>query len=100
MNLSELQNRYYKHFDKYQQSMGASLFSIDYCVHLFNKISSASILDAGSGFSSLAFHSVHDNVTTIDDDPDWSQKTSDILKSELKKNIVITPVTKILDRKF
>ena len=100
MNLLELQHRYYKHFNKHQQSMGASLFSIDYCVHLFDKFSPASILDAGSGFSSLAFHSVHDNVTTIDDDPDWSQKTSDILNSELKKNIVITPVTQILDKKF
>lgn len=50
--------------------MGTSLCSVDYWVHLFDKLSPIYILDAGNGFSSLAFHSTHDIVNTVDEDPD------------------------------
>lgn len=100
MNLPGLHNRYYGYFDNYQKSMGASFVSLEYCFQLFEKNLPGSILDAGSGFSSLAFHSIYDNVTTIDDDPGWSQKTREILNAELEKDIVISPITKILDNKF
>lgn len=100
MCLIELHQKYYSCFNKFQKSMRASFAAINYCFDLIDKLSPDSILDAGSGFSSMAFHSVHDYVTTIDDDPNWARQTAEILNSELKKNIVITPVTKILDRKF
>jgi hypothetical protein len=100
MNLSKLHQKYYSYFDDYQKSMGASFISIDYCMHFLNKLKPVSILDAGSGFSSIAFHSICQNVTTVDDDQDWGKKTIEILNSELKKNIVIKPLTKILDKKF
>lgn len=100
MNLTELYNRYYSNFGDFQKSMGASLVSLEYCFQLFEKWAPNSVLDAGSGLSSMAFHSFHNNVTTIDDDPAWSCKTKEILEVVLKSDIVILPITKILRNKF
>lgn len=100
MNLTELHHRYYSYFDEYQKTMGASFIAIDYCLQLLEKIPQVSILDAGSGFSSLAFHTTHENVTSIDDNSDWTKRTKDILNSELKKIIPIRSITNILNRKF
>ena len=80
--------------------MGASFASLDYCLQLFGKKPPGSILDAGSGFSSLVFHSIHHNVTTIDDDTDWSGKTKEIINAELEMDIEITSIFKILNNKF
>ncbi|MBV8252052.1 MAG: hypothetical protein JO154_05545 [Chitinophaga sp.] len=90
--LQQLANEYLKNFDAGQKAMAASPKSLEYCVGLLEKFRPATVLDAGSGLSSLVFHAVHEKVTTIDDNGHWSEKTVGIIQSRLNKTIGITPL--------
>ncbi len=90
--LAQLTTAYLQNFDASQKAMASSPISLEYCVGLLKKFSPASVLDAGSGLSSLVFHATHENVTTVDDNSHWSEKTEGIIQSQLNKTIAITPL--------
>ncbi len=98
--MQTLIKQYFKHFDKGQAGMAASPQSLNFCISLFEKIKPLSILDAGSGLSSIMFHFIHQNVTTIDDNLKWAMKTEKIIGSELSKTIEIRNINSVLEKNF
>lgn len=98
MDLTKL---YFERFEESQKAMAASIESLDFCKNLIHKHSAESILDAGSGLSSLYFHKHFDTVTTVDDNEDWAKKTTSIVKKELDKTITVGLIDDLpLERQF
>lgn len=98
--MNELEKKYFHEFDAAQRAMAASPQSLSYCEKLINESKVTSILDAGSGLSSLFFHSRYENVTSLDDSSVWASKTADLVLKHLNKKIAIEPIDTVLDKKF
>lgn len=100
LKLKKITDQYFSHFSISQKSMAASPSSIEFCLNFINQTKPDSILDAGSGYSSLAFHSIHKNVKTIDDNQIWGNQTSQIINRILKKTVKIDSIHSITEQKF
>lgn len=96
-NLSEL---YFKEFDNGQRAMAASPKSVIFCLDIIKGFGLQNVLDAGSGLSSLLFHDQLINVTTIDDNPEWAQRTSALIHKILNKDVLIPSINEIETKIF
>jgi hypothetical protein len=98
MNIYE---EYFKHFDANQKAMAASLPAITYCIKFMNTFQLESILDAGSGISTVMFAEKFENLTSIDTDPKWGSKTTDLIKLLLNKNVqILNSIEDVKTQKF
>lgn len=98
--LKSVVDKYFEQFAPHQKSMAASLQSLQYCEKLINSTSCKTILDSGSGVSSVFFHSRYDNIITVDHDPKWAKTTKEFISGNLKKNIQIKAIETVKDKKF
>lgn len=95
-----LYDMYFKEFGESQKPMAASLEALIYCEKIIDSSDVSTILDSGSGVSSVFFHSKYKNVSTIDDDPYWAKKTKSFIIENINKDIDIEPISSIKDKKF
>lgn len=98
--LKEITEQYFANFPQNQRSMAASPVSLQYCLNLLDQIKPGAILDAGSGLSSLTFHSVYNDVVTIDDNNEWAMQTEQIVAEILDKRIKINNINSIVAQHF
>ncbi len=76
-----------KIYDKYVKEVSTPIMAISwelsvYLETLCGEISPKNILDLGSGFSSYVFRSVCSDVTSVDDNPVWLERTKKFLCSQ------------------
>jgi hypothetical protein len=95
MTLDEL---YLSKFHSSQKAMAASMQALLCCRQIIREANLQSILDCGSGLSSVVFHSEFDQVVTVDDDAGWAAKTQQFIKEHLGKEIVISNLNSISQR--
>src|SRR5687768_5091398 len=88
-----IDDQYFNAFGSEQRATAASMKSLHYCEALINSLRLTSILDAGSGLSSAFFQSRYPDVTTVDDNPLWAEKTKDFISKHLNKKIDIHPIS-------
>lgn len=100
LRIENLIRGYFMEFDKAQRAMAASPESLLYCLEFIELHKMESVLDAGSGLSSVLFHDQLPNVSTVDDNPAWRQKTSELLLKLLDKNISITDINSTAENSF
>lgn len=96
----DLSDEYFNKFGPTQKAMAASLESLIVCGGLIEANRCKDILDAGSGLSSLYFHSHFDDVTTIDDNPYWADISRQFVGEKLDKDISISTIEMLEERKF
>ncbi len=92
MKISEL---YFNEFGEDQRSMACSLESLHFCGRLIDKFHLKTILDAGSGLSSVFFHRHAAQVTSVDDNEMWAKKTMEFLTNTLSIQTEITSIQAI-----
>jgi hypothetical protein len=95
-----LADKYFTEFGENQRPMAASYQSLLFCGELIRSENITTILDAGSGLSSVYFHLKFDNVLSVDDDAGWADKTRAFVSDNINKSIVINPLTSVKDEKF
>lgn len=95
MSLDEL---YLSKFDSSQKAMAASMQALLCCNQIVREANLKSILDCGSGLSSVVFHSEFDHVVTVDDDAGWAAKTRQFIQEHLGKDVAISNLTSISHR--
>lgn len=95
MTIDEL---YLSRFPPSQKAMAASIQSITCCRQIIQEAGLQTILDCGSGLSSVVFHSEFEQVVTVDDDAGWAARTKQFLQEYLDKNINISTIDNITDR--
>lgn len=100
LRIENLIRGYFMEFDKAQRAMAASPESLLYCLDFIEQHNVESVLDAGSGLSSVLFHDQLPNVCTVDDNPAWRQKTSEMLLKLLNKNISISDIDNTEEKSF
>lgn len=91
---------YFSEFGPHQVPMAASIESIGFCVNLIRENGWETILDAGSGLSTAEFNFFFRNVTSIDDNSYWAQRTKNFIQKRLNISIDITPVFDICNKRF
>lgn len=97
----DIYEAYFKHFDKNQKAMAASLPALKYCIRLINSFKLENILDLGSGISTVMFTEKFQNVTSVDTDIAWGNKTTAMVKQLLNKDITILDgLDKLEQQKF
>jgi predicted O-methyltransferase YrrM len=95
-----LADKYFSELGEIQRPMAASFESLLYCGDLIRRNNLSSILDAGSGISSVYFHAKFDHVLTVDDSAEWASTTRSFISRNMYKDITIGPVTSVEERKF
>lgn len=95
-----IESMYLKNFAENQKAMAASIQSLEYCRSVINEYKLSTVLDAGSGLSSFFFHHHFKNVTTIDDNEQWANKTKEVIKKELNLDIPIKQIDCLNDKVF
>jgi predicted O-methyltransferase YrrM len=97
----EALKQYFSEFGEDQKPMAASIQSLEFCGNLIKENEISSVLDAGSGLSSVYFHSTYPTqTTTIDDQPVWANKTKSFLQSHLNTTISIQDISSIEPHSF
>ncbi len=86
MNIYE---SYFKDFEPNQKAMAASLPALTYCIKLINTFQLENILDMGSGISTVMFMEKFEQVTSVDTDPAWGNKTAQMVKKLLQREITV-----------
>lgn len=94
----DIYEEYFKFFDKNQKAMAASLPALKYCIKLINSFKLNSILDLGSGISTVLFNEKFENVTSVDTDVMWGTKTAEMVKKLLHKDIEVLNGISQLDK--
>jgi len=97
----DIYEAYFKHFDKNQKEMAASLPALKYCIRLINSFKLENILDLGSGISTVLFADKFQQLTSVDTDASWAHKTTAMIKMLLHKDItVLHGIDKLEQQKF
>lgn len=96
----ELIKKYFEELGEVQKPMSASVQSLIFCGELIKSQNIKTILDAGSGLSSIYFHSNFNNVVTIDDNIFWAEKTKAFIASYLQKDIEIRAIELLNSKNF
>lgn len=92
---------YFKNFEPNQKAMAASLPALTYCIKLINTFKLEGVLDMGSGISTVLFNDKFKDVTSIDSDPIWGKKTSEMVKKLLDREIVVLDgISQLKQREF
>jgi len=91
---------YFKMFDESQKAMAASIQSLKCCEEIIKATKSSSILDCGSGISTVFFNSKFENVTTIDHSPQWANVTKDFLQKNMQIEINIESINAVEEKTF
>lgn len=99
-DIEKIIEEYFQKFDKSQEAMAASLESLAFCKDLIDTTNCNTILDSGSGLSSIYMHYHYDDVTTIDDNELWGHITADFIKTKLNKKISIGTIEKVEQKKY
>jgi hypothetical protein len=86
---------YFSRFHTSQKAMAASIQSLTCCRQVIKEAKLQTILDCGSGLSSVVFHSEFEQVVTVDDDAGWAAKTSQLIQEFLGKDIEISTLDNI-----
>lgn len=92
MTIDEL---YLSRFPSSQKAMAASIQAITCCRQIIQEAGLQTILDCGSGLSSVVFHSEFEQVITVDDDAGWAAKTKQFIQEYLEKDINISAIDNI-----
>lgn len=100
LNTEEYISKYFEMFAANQKAMAASIQSLKCCEDIINVGQLKSILDCGSGVSTVFFHTKFDNVTTIDNSQEWGTVTKNFLLNTLNKDIVITTIEHLEENTF
>lgn len=96
----DLSDLYFEKFGPDQKAMAASLESLLVCGELIEAHNCKRILDAGSGLSSLYFHSHFTDVTTVDDNLYWADVTKRFVGEKLDKEISVSPIETLYGQQF
>jgi hypothetical protein len=86
---------YFSQFDETQKAMAASMQSLLCCKQIISEANLQSVLDCGSGLSSVLFHSTFNDVVTVDDNAQWAEKTKQFIKEHIGKQIEISTIDSI-----
>lgn len=92
--------KYLTDFGSNQAAMAASPESLAYCVNTIREGNYSTILDAGSGLSSVIFHTHFSNVKTIDDDELWGKQTQRFMQESLGKQVDIYSIKDVAHEQF
>lgn len=98
--IMDLIEKYLRQFNDHQKTVAASIRSLIFCGELIKSQKIKNILDAGSGLSSVFFHSNFDRVLTIDDNPFWSGKTKEFILKYLERDIEIGTIDSLDGKRF
>jgi hypothetical protein len=85
----DLFDSYLSELGKLQESMAASMEVIDYMVDFVKRHQVCSILDAGSGLSSLYLHKEFLNVSSVDDSIEWAKKSEELILKYVGKQVLV-----------
>lgn len=93
--MTDLLKKYLDHFGAEQEPMAASVQSLQFAGEFITSHCCKSILDAGSGFSTLFFNTNFNHVMSVDDSDYWAEKTELFINEQLNFKINVLKIDNV-----